>query len=266
MLNDLEKIAKHIRRSIVKMAHNSYASHTGSALSIVDILAVLYFRVLNIASSSDTGVERDRFILSKGHASAALYATLAEKGIISKKLLEGYYCDDGILPGHIDHKAIRGLEASTGSLGHGLSIGIGMAIAMKFDSSKNNVYVLTGDGELNEGQCWEAIMFAAHSELDNITLIVDYNRLQGYGKNAVVLNMKSLVDKFLAFGWEVLEVEGHNYLEVEKGLKYRKKGKPVVMIAKTVKGKGVSYMEDSFIWHYKSPNKEELNVALRELS
>ena len=248
------------------MAHKSNASHTGSALSIVDILTVLYFKVLNLPQKQNLEFDRDRFILSKGHASAALYATLAEKGIIDKKLLNGYYCDDGILPGHVDYKSVKGLDASAGSLGHGLSIGIGMAIAMNHDSIKKHVYVLCGDGELNEGQCWEAIMYAGNAGLRNLTLIVDRNKFQGYNETEKVISMNPLSDKLSAFGWNICEINGHNYSEIESALRFRDKSKPTVVIAKTVKGKGVSFMENEFVWHYKSPNDSELKTALEELN
>ena len=261
---ELKHIAKSIRKSVVKMAHYSYASHTGSALSIVDILTILYFNTLKVDPDSPDASERDRFILSKGHSSAALYATLAERGFFDRQYLDRYYCDDGILPGHVDMLAVPGLEASAGSLGHGLSIGTGMALAMRQDKSKNHVYVLAGDGELNEGSIWEAIMFIPHIGLKNLTLIVDYNKLQGYGRSDHVLKIAPFKTKFESFGWDVLEVDGHDFSALEKALLQKTKN-PKVIVADTVKGKGVSFMEDKFLWHYKSPDDDELETALEEL-
>ena len=262
---DLNCISKKIRKSVVKMAHCSCASHTGSALSIVDILTVLYFKVLNIDPNNVEDMKRDRFILSKGHSSAALYATLAERGFFDRKYLDKYYCDGGILPGHVDMTTIPGLEASAGSLGHGLSIGTGIALAMRKDKMENHIYVLIGDGELNEGSVWEAIMFIPHIGLRNLTLIVDYNKLQGYGRSDNVLKLTPFREKFMSFGWSVLEVDGHDFLALEKAM-FQKTEYPKVIIADTVKGKGVGFMEDNFLWHYKSPDDEELKIALKELS
>ena len=262
---ELVEISKKIRKSIVKMNANSYASHSGTALSIVDILAVLYFKFLNISSENAMDVTRDRFILSKGHGSSALYATLAHRGFFDIEKLSRFYIDNGDLPGHLDKEAVPGIEVSSGSLGHGLSIGIGMAIANKVDGHNSKVVVVCGDGELNEGSMWEAIMFAPQYRLHNLTLIVDYNKLQGYGKTNEIINLEPLKDKFEAFNWDVIEIDGHDYNAIENALQ-KISVKPKVIIAHTVKGKGVSYMENQFVWHYKSPNKEELKQALEELS
>lgn len=262
---ELEQIAKNIRKSIVQMNARSFASHSGTALSTVDILTILYFKVMNIDPNNPTLKSRDKFILSKGHGSSALYATLAERGYFSKELLDGFYIDGGQLPGHLDKDAVPGVEVSSGSLGHGLSIGVGMAIANKIDKLNNQVYVMCGDGELNEGSIWEAIMFAPHKNLDNLTMIVDYNKLQGYGKTNEVINLEPLNEKLKTFNWEVIEIDGHNLQEIEKAL-ISKSNKPKAIIAHTVKGKGVSYMENEFVWHYKSPNKEQLEQAIKELS
>ena len=262
---ELEQIAKNIRKSIVQMNARSFASHPGTALSTVDILTILYFKVMNIDPNNPTLKSRDKFILSKGHGSSAIYATLAERGYFSKELLDGFYIDGGQLPGHLDKDAVPGVEVSSGSLGHGLSIGVGMAIANKIDKLDNHVYVMCGDGELNEGSIWEAIMFAPHKNLDNLTMIVDYNKLQGYGKTNEVINLEPLNEKLKSFNWEVIEIDGHNLQEIEKAL-ISKSNKPKAIIAHTVKGKGVSYMENEFVWHYKSPNKEQLEQALKELN
>ncbi len=262
---ELEQIAKNIRKSIVQMNARSFASHSGTALSTVDILTILYFKVMNIDPNNPTLKSRDKFILSKGHGSSAIYATLAERGYFSKELLDGFYIDGGQLPGHLDKDAVPGVEVSSGSLGHGLSIGVGMAIANKIDKLNNQVYVMCGDGELNEGSIWEAIMFAPHKNLDNLTMIVDYNKLQGYGKTNEVINLEPLNEKLKSFNWEVIEIDGHNLEEIEKAL-ISKSNKPKAIIAHTVKGKGVSYMENEFVWHYKSPNNEQLEQAIKELS
>jgi len=261
---NLEQISKEIRKSILKMNAKSNASHTGTALSCVDILTVLYFKIMNIDPKNPKMQNRDKFILSKGHGSSALYATLSQKGYFDKSLLDGFYLDGGVLPGHLDKEAVCGVETSSGSLGHGLSIGVGMAISVKFDKLPNHIYVMCGDGELNEGSIWEAVMFAAQKNLDNITLIIDYNKLQGYGKTNEVINLEPLDKKFEAFNWEVIQINGHDFLEIQKALE-TKANKPKVIIAHTIKGKGVSYMENELIWHYKSPNKEQLEQALKEL-
>ncbi len=262
---NLYEIANNIRKSIVTMNARSNASHSGTALSAVDILTVLYFKIMNINPNDPNNLNRDRFILSKGHGSSALYATLAEKGFFKKSLLEGFYIDGGQLPGHLDKEAVPGVEVSSGSLGHGLSIGVGMAIANKVDKKNAMVYVMCGDGELNEGSVWEAIMFAPTLKLNNLVMIVDYNKLQGYGRTNDVIDLEPLKDKLEAFNWHVIEINGHNYTEIEQALAINTI-KPKAIIAHTIKGKGVSYMENQFIWHYKSPNEDQLVQALKELS
>jgi transketolase len=261
---NLLKIANEIRKHILFMNSRSNASHSGTALSVVDILVVLYFKVLNVDSSNPKKKDRDKFILSKGHGSVALYVTLAERGFFDKFLLDKFYLDGGILPGHLDKDSVPGIEVSSGSLGHGLSIGEGMAIANRINKVESRVYVVCGDGELNEGSMWEAIMFAGHLKLSNLILIVDYNKLQGYGKTNEVINLEPLSQKFEAFNWDTIEIDGHNYIEIENALK-KNTLRPKVIIAHTVKGKGVSYMENEFVWHYKSPNKEQLKQGLDEL-
>ena len=263
--DNLQEVSKSIRRSVVEMAHRSYASHTGSALSIVDILTVLYFRVLNIDPDEPKAESRDRFILSKGHASAALYATLAERGFFSKKKLDGYYIDAGELPGHVDCTAVPGIEAAAGSLGHGLSLGAGMALASRMNKSDARVFIIVGDGEMNEGSVWEALMFIPYQQLVNVTVIVDCNKYQGYGASADVLDLTPLEDKFRSFGWQVRAVDGHDHEELERVLSCRNEGRPLAVLADTVKGKGVSYMENQFVWHYKSPDDDQLRQALKEL-
>jgi len=261
----MHKIANEIRKNLLTMNSRSNASHSGTALSIVDILVVLYFRVLNISPKFPLDSKRDRLILSKGHGSSALYATLAEKGFFDKKLLDNFYLNGGKLPGHLDKDSVPGIEVSSGSLGHGLSLGLGMALSNTIDTVTSKVFVISGDGELNEGSMWEAIMFAGHLKQNNLTLIVDYNKLQGYGKTNEVINMEPLNDKFKVFNWDVFEIDGHSFEEIENALLVST-DRPKVIIANTIKGKGVSYMENQFIWHYKSPNNEQLKQGIDELS
>jgi transketolase len=251
-----------IRRNLVKMMEYSKSSHIGSGLSIVDILAVLYFEVLHIDPLDLNNPSRDIFILSKGHASAALYATLAERGVIPFKWLDEYYIDNGKLPGHLDMSAVPGIECSVGSLGHGLPIGVGMAIAKKRLKLNGCIFVLIGDGEANEGSVWEAIMLASTLRLDNLKIIVDFNHLQGMGRD--VIEQNNIAERFRAFGCETIEIDGHDHLVLSKELRIYA-NRPRVLVAHTVKGKGISFMEDRLEWHYKSPNKEQLDSSLLEL-
>lgn len=261
MTND-PKARLNIKKSLVHMTHYSYSSHIGSCLSIVDILYVLYYKVLNIDPDRPKMPERDKFILSKAHGSAALYATLAERGFFSKEHLNKFYIDDGILPGHLDMEAVPGVEISAGSLGHGLSIGIGMAIANQQTKNPGKIYVLLGDGETNEGSVWEAIMLGGTLGLDNITAIVDFNKLQSFGRE--VIKQRNLAERWSAFGWNAIEVNGHDINELERAFRVEQSG-PKVVICHTIKGKGVSFMEDRLEWHYKSPNDEQHDQAIREL-
>lgn len=265
---DYRKKAKEIRSHILEMMHRSKGSHIGSALSIVEILTALYFKILNISPKRYDDDKRDRFILSKGHACSALYAVLALKGFFKPCLLEGYCMDGGILPGHSTKGCVPGIEVSSGSLGHGLSMGIGMAIAARYDRRKYRVFVLLGDGECDEGSIWEASMFAGNKKLDNLVAIVDYNKIQSFGRVEEVNGLEPFVDKWKSFGWEAKEVDGHNVEKLVQSLikiPFRT-GKPSILIAHTVKGKGVSFMEDELKWHYKSPDKEELERALKEIN
>ena len=207
---------------------------------------------------------RDKFILSKGHGSAALYATLAERGFFSKDYLDQFYIDGGILPGHVDMKAVPGLEVSAGSLGHGLSIGVGMAIANRQMNNSGKIFVLLGDGECNDGSVWEAIMLASQLKLTNLTAIVYFNQLQGFGRNSEILNQDNLRERWGSFGWEAYHVDGHDVAALERLLNQSQKG-PKVLVAHTIKGKGVSFMEDRLEWHYISPNDEQFEQAVREI-
>ena len=238
--------ATQIRRTILDMANRSKSPHVGSCLSPVDILSTLYFEELNL----DPWEQRDIFILSKGHAAMALYSTLAHRGIIDYQLLEGYYQDNGSLPAHLDKTTAKGVEVSAGSLGHGFNIGLGIAYAFKKKQLNRRVFVMVGDGECQEGSIWEGALFAPKMNLDNFTVIIDYNNLQGYGRPSEICNFEPLADKWSAFGWNAIEIDGHNYDDIRSAFKADNNGKPKVIIAKTVKGKGVSFMEDQLIWHY----------------
>ena len=255
---------KNIRKAILLMNHRANASHSGSALSIVELLTVLYFKYLKIDPKNPTDVKRDRFILSKGHASSALYATLAERDFFDKKLLDRFYIDGGVLPGHVDMEAAPGLECAAGSLGHGLSIGTGMAIAAKYLKRNSKVVVMISDGELNEGSIWEPLLLAPHLKLDNLTVIIDYNKIQSFGITNEVVNLEPLHEKLKSFNWHLIEINGHDLDEIESALNTRVT-QPKLIIAHTVKGKGVSFMEHKLEWHYRSPNKELLEQAYEEL-
>jgi len=258
-------LASKVRADVLRMVHSGGASHVGTCLSIADILAVLYGGVLRVSAVNPDVPDRDRFILSKGHGCAALYAVLAAQGFFSGEWLGEFYRDGGKLFGHATHCGVPGVEFSTGSLGHGLSVGCGMALAAKRDGLSYNVFVLLSDGECNEGATWEAALFASHHALSNLTAIVDYNRMQALGNVAEILELEPFSSKWTSFGWEVLEADGHDVVALEKALSQTPRNKPVCLVAHTVKGKGVSFMEDSLLWHYRSPNKEELAQALAEL-
>jgi transketolase len=259
--------ALNIRRNIVSMIYMASSGHPGGALSIVDILTVLYFLEMNVSPLNPKGEDRDRFVLSKGHASAALYATLAERGFINQEDLQSFRSLGSSLQGHPDMKKIPGIDMTTGSLGQGLSAANGMALAGKLDKKDYRVYCLVGDGELEEGQIWEAAMSSAHYQLDNLCLIVDNNNLQIDGLVSEVMDSSPIDRKFKEFGFEVLKVNGHNYKALMNAFEEAKriKGKPTVIIAKTIKGKGVSYMENEVEWHGKAPSEEEYTIAMKDL-
>lgn len=259
----MEKL-KEIRQTIVKMVHKANVSHIGAALSVVDILYTLYFRVANVTAKNINDKNRDIIILSKGHASAALYSVLYHKGFISKELIDNYSIDGGSLPCHIDKEKSPFFEVSAGSLGHGASLGAGFALAKKMDGNSGRVFVICGDGECNEGSVWEALMFASSNKLNNYVFIVDYNKFQGFGATNEVINQQNLAKRVEAFGFETYCVDGNNIEELEKVLN-KKPDKPVAIIADTIKGRGVSFMENRLEWHYKSPNDEQLEIALQEI-
>ena len=259
-----------VRQDILKMIHNAKSGHPGGACSCVDILSVLYKKILNVPIEWDKDPNfknRDRFILSKGHASPALYAVLANCGYFSKDLLMGFRMLGSKLQGHPSSRVgLPGIEVSTGSLGQGLSIGVGIALAMRLDKINSKVFVLLGDGEMQEGSVWEALMNANNQKLTNLVIIIDKNNLQIDGKTDEVKTLEPLDKKLEAFGFEVLNVDGHNYEELEKVLAQAKKSnKLTAIIANTVKGKGVSFMENNASWHGKAPNDAELKQALEEL-
>lgn len=248
------------------MVTQAKASHIGSALSIADIVAVLYGRALRVSPAAPRHPERDRFILSKGHACVAVYAALAETGFIDRSLLETYGADGSMLMAHISHK-VPGAEFSTGALGHGLPFGTGKAMAGKLRGESWRTVVLTSDGEWGEGSNWEAALFAAHHGLDNLVCIIDYNKLQSLKSVDETLRLEPLHSKFEAFGWAVREVDGHDHdalIELLEGPPWEP-GKPMMLIAHTIKGKGVSFMENRVEWHYRNPTPELLDAALAEI-
>ena len=265
----LKKSALNIRRNIVKMIHCAKSGHPGGSLSGVEILTVLYKKCLNIPSDWDRNTDfdkRDRFILSKGHASPLLYSTLAECGFFEEKELLTFRKINSKLQGHPSKGYLSGIEASTGSLGQGLSLACGCALALKLDKNPANVVVLTGDGELQEGSCWEAFMQAAHQKLDNLIAIIDRNKLQIDGCTENVMALDNLNDKIKAFGWNTIEIDGHDYNAIYEAInKAKTSDKPTAIIANTIKGKGISFMENQAGWHGKAPNDEQLTQALEEL-
>ena len=263
-MSSSELLALQIRRSALEMVHKAKASHIASALSITDVLAVLYGDVMHFAPSDENLLERDRFILSKGHACVAVYAALAHAGFFPPSDLETYGDDHSWLMNHISHK-VHGVEFSTGSLGHGLPFGVGKALAAKVRDSSWRTFVLLSDGEMDEGSNWEALMFAAHQKLSRLTAIIDYNKLQSLDSVANTLGLEPLVDKIRAFGCSVQEVDGHDHFQLSRALQSNPDERPTVVIAHTVKGKGVSFMENRVEWHYKNPNDDQLKQALAEL-
>lgn len=257
----LESVAKQIRRDVVEMACTSGGPHVGSALSCVDILTVLYFGILRL----EPWEERDIFIMSKAHAAMALYSALAARGVIEKSLLREYCRNNGALPAHLERFPARGIEASTGSLGHGFGIGLGMACGFKRKNSGRRVFVLIGDGESQEGSIWEGALFAPRLGLDNFTAIMDYNNLQGYGRPSELCSFEPLKVKWEAFGWHVVETDGHDPKALMAACHEKHEGRPKIILARTIKGKGVSFMEDALVWHYYCVTDDVKERALREL-
>jgi len=268
--SDIDKhvlLAAKIRRHVVEMTHRAKSSHVGSSFSMAEILAVLYGGIINVTPDSLNDPNRDRLILSKGHACAGLYATLAECGFFPMEWLDSFYLNGGKLPGHATATGIPGIEVSTGSLGHGLSIAAGLALAGKIDERSSKVFTILSDGECDEGSIWEAVLFAPQHRLDNMVAIVDYNKIQSLGHVKDVLDLEPFADKWRAFNWSTREVDGHNVGELQDALTSLplEPGKPSCIIAHTVKGKGVSFMEDKLLWHYRTPQGEEYADAVKEL-
>lgn len=267
LYEELKSKALKIRRNIVNMIYLASSGHPGGALSITDVLTVLYFTEMNVDPLNPKDENRDRFVLSKGHASAALYATLAERGFIKTEDLVGFRKLDSNLQGHPDMNKIPGVDMTTGSLGQGLSTANGMALAGKLDNKNYRVYCVLGDGEIEEGQVWEAAMSASHYKLDNLCIVVDNNNLQIDGTVDKVMSPYPIAEKFESFGFNVIEIDGHDYKQIIEAFESAKKvtGKPTAIIAKTIKGKGVSFMENQASWHGKAPNEQELAQAMQDL-
>lgn len=264
-----EQLAWKIRRHAVEMTHLSGGSHIGSILSVADIIAVLYNDIANVDPKNPKIDTRDRIILSKGHAGAAIYAALAEKGFFDIEMLKTHYQNGSLLSGHVSHKGVPGVEFSTGSLGHGLSIGAGMAYAAKLDNKNHKVFIILGDGENDEGAIWEAALVANHFKLNNLIAVVDYNKMQSLDFVENTISLNPLDEKWKAFGWNVLSIDGHDHLELREAyLKaYENKEKPTIILANTIKGKGISFMENKILWHYRFPHVgSEYDGSLEELN
>lgn len=267
MDKNLKDYATNIRKNIIEMITEAKSGHPGGSLSAVEILTYLYFEEMNITKENLNSKERDFFVLSKGHAAPVLYSTLSEKGFIPKEEIMTLRKLGSKLQGHPDSKKIKAVDISTGSLGQGISNAVGIALASKIDNGSSRVYTLLGDGEMQEGLVWEAIMSAAHYKLDNLVAFVDYNKLQIDGENEKVLGIKPLDKKFESFGWNVCVIDGHNFEEIKSALENARntKKKPTVIIANTIKGKGVSFMENNAGWHGNAPSKEQRDLAINEL-
>lgn len=264
---ELRALARRLRLHIVRMTNRAGSSHVGGGLSMAEILAVLYGDVLRVDPADATWPERDRLVLSKGHACAGLYAALAERGFLPLAELETFYQDGSRLAGHATHVGVPGVECSTGSLGHGLPIACGMALAGRRGLPRFRVFAILSDGECDEGSTWEAALFAGHHGLENLTVIVDYNRIQSLGTTDEVLRLDPFAEKWRTFGWQAVDVDGHDAAalhDVLAGLPLVA-GKPTCVVAHTVKGKGVSFMEHQLLWHYRTPAGDELQRALAEL-
>lgn len=265
---ELQKIAANVRLGILEEVYNAASGHPGGSLSIADILTYLYFEKMNIDPKDPKKDDRDRFVLSKGHTSPALYSVLAHRGFFPTEDLKTFRKYGSYLQGHPDMKGIPGVDMSTGSLGLGISAACGMALSAKYNKKNYRVYTVIGDGESEEGQVWEAFMFAAHYKLDNLCAVLDFNGLQIDGPITDVIDPTPFDEKFKAFGWNVLEINAHDFDEMENAFKTAEnlKGAPTVIIAHSVKGKGVSYMENKCEWHGSAPKKEQYDIAVAELS
>jgi transketolase len=263
---DSKELARRIRKHALAMTSRGGSSHIGAVLSMADLVAVLYADVMAYDASQPRLPTRDRFILSKGHAGAGIYAALAECGFFPVKQLETHYQDGSLLSGHVSHKGIPGVEFSTGSLGHGLPVGAGMAYGASLDGRTHRVFVLLSDGECDEGSNWEAVLFAAHHKLRNLIAVIDYNKIQSLAPVSETIALEPFVDKWVSFGWEVRETDGHDHAQLRQVLAAPSaSGKPVCVIAHTIKGKGVSFMENTVLWHYRTVRGHEYDRALAEL-
>lgn len=266
-VTELQIHAAHVRKMALEAVYSAGAGHPGGSLSAADILTYLYFKEMRVNPADPKNPNRDRFVLSKGHCSPALYGVLAEAGFIPKEDIKTFRHIDSYLQGHPDMKGVSGVDMSTGSLGQGISAACGMAVAGKMENKDYRVYAMLGDGEIEEGQVWEAAMFAAHYELDNLTAFLDFNGLQIDGDVTEVMNPTPIDKKFEAFRWHVIQIDAHDFNQIEAALEEAKqtKGKPTLILAKSVKGKGVSYMENEAGWHGAAPNQEQYEQGIREL-
>lgn len=267
--SDPNMLAWLIRRNGLEMSHISHGSHIGSVFSVAEIIAVLYTGVLHVNPAEPEMPDRDRLILSKGHAGSAVYAALAERGFFPVEQLKTHYANGSILSGHVSHKGIPGVEISTGSLGHGLAVGNGMALGAKMDQASWRVFVVLGDGECDEGSVWEAALQAGQYGLDNLIAVVDYNHMQSLARVSDTMELEPFEDKWRSFRWNVRRVNGHDTEALRNAFDWAKgkrgSGKPSVILADTIKGKGVSFMENDILWHYRTPQGEEYEAALKEL-
>lgn len=266
-IRDLKIHATYVRKMALEAVYSAGSGHPGGSLSAADILTYLYLKEMKVDPKNAKDPDRDRFVLSKGHCSPALYGVLAEAGFIPKEDIKTFRSVDSYLQGHPDMKGVCGVDMSTGSLGQGISAANGMALAGKLDQKDYRVYAILGDGESEEGQVWEAAMFAAHYKLDNLTAFMDFNGLQIDGPVTEVMNPTPLDDKFEAFGWHIIRIDAHDFSQIESAVQEAKrvKGKPTLVLAKSVKGKGVSFMENQAGWHGAAPNKEQYEQAISEL-
>jgi transketolase len=264
---DTQALALRVRQHALEMTSRGGSSHIAAVFSMADIVAVLYGRVLNVNPADPRDAGRDRFILSKGHAGAGVYAALAERGFIPRELLQRHYTNGSVLSGHVSHKGVPGVELSTGSLGHGLGVGAGMAYAARLAGRQHRVFVLMSDGECDEGSNWEAIQFSGHHRLGRLIAIVDYNKIQSLKATEDTLGLEPFAAKWRDFRWDVLEVDGHDHGQLTRALEGTREatGAPLCVMAHTTKGKGVSFMENSVLWHYRTARDAELAAARQEL-
>lgn len=260
-----EKLAQQVRLTTLEINYKTRSPHIGSSFSIVEALVALYFQFLNISPDNPLDENRDRFLLSKGHACPSFYATLYKKGFITKEELEGFAMNDGTFEHHPSLDLKHGIEITTGSLGHGLSVGAGMALSGKLDRKNHKIYVILSDGELNEGSTWESIMFSSHHKLHNLVALVDCNKMQALGFTKDIIDLNPIGPKWENFNWHVQDIDGHDFEQIFKALNSLNPEKPNALILNTIKGKGVSFMENNLLWHYRAPNEEEYIQAKKEL-